>query len=60
MTLTLSNLFIGHTNDNNLTFEFLMKVKMLTVIFQVVTPCSLVGGYRCYGGKCRPNLQDTA
>jgi hypothetical protein len=31
-------------------FEVLTAVKMLIVVFWVVTPCSLVGGYQRLGG----------
>jgi hypothetical protein len=33
---------------NNLGFEALTAVKLLTVAFWVVTPCSLLGGYMCF------------
>jgi hypothetical protein len=31
-------------------FEVLMTVKTLILIFWVVIPCNLVGGYQCFGG----------
>jgi hypothetical protein len=30
--------------------EVLAAVKALIVVFQVVTPCCLIGGYQCFGG----------
>jgi hypothetical protein len=33
--------------------EVLMAVKMLMVVFQVVTPCGLIDGYQCLGGTLK-------
>jgi hypothetical protein len=32
-------------------------MKIGTVIFDVVKPCSLVGGYKCFGAMCRLHRQ---
>jgi hypothetical protein len=37
--------------------EVLTTTKMLIVVFWVVTPCSIVGDYRRFGGKYLLHLQ---
>lgn len=39
-------------------FEVFTAVKMWIVVFWVVAPCSIVGGYLRFGGKYRRHLQD--
>jgi hypothetical protein len=41
----------------HLTFDVLTAVKMSIVVFRVLTPCDLVGGYQCFGGTYRLHLQ---
>jgi hypothetical protein len=40
-------------NVNYLKFEMLAAMKMLIVMFQVVTPCWFVGGYSGFGRTYR-------
>jgi hypothetical protein len=32
-------------------FEVFMAIKMVTLVFWIVTPCGLVRRYQCFGGK---------
>jgi hypothetical protein len=41
-----------------LGFEGLTEMKMYIVVFWVVTPCSLVDGYQCFGGTFLPEDGD--
>jgi hypothetical protein len=40
-----------------MTSEVFIKVKMWTIVFQVMTPCSLVGGYQHFGGTYHLHLE---
>jgi hypothetical protein len=39
-----------HANEMHISFRILMAVNMLTLVFCVVTPCELAGGYQCFRG----------